>query len=155
MTGKSKTMYCSFCETRFNSKKKLNNHHKAEHTHVKCPDCNKVFPTPDALQRHRYLHKESHRFKCALRDKICAFKSDLDLHMAIHNNNRIWYCTQDGCNQDFKRKSALTVHEVIHKGEDFMCEFPTCSYTNKDLRLVKRHQRVHTRDAKVKCTECA
>ena len=131
-TGKPKIMYCSFCEARFDSKKKLNNHHKAEHTRVKCPDCSKVFPTPDALQRHRYLHKESHRFKCALCNKICAFKSDLDLHMAIHNNDRIWYCTQDGCNRDFKRKSDLTAHEVVHKGEDFMCEFPTCSYTNKD-----------------------
>ena len=138
MTSKPKMMHCCFCEASFDSKNNLNNHHKAEHARVKCPDCTKVFPTPDALQCHRYLHKESHRFKCALCNKICAFKSDLDLHMAIHNNDRICHCTQDGCNRDFKRKSDLTAHEVVHKGEDFMCEFPTCSYTNKDPRLVKR-----------------
>ena len=138
----------------FHSKKELNNHHRMVHTKVKCPDCVKIFPTPDALQRHRYLHNEDHQFKCALCNKTCAFQSDLDLHMAKHSEEKIWYCSYDDCNRDFKQKSDLTAHEVVHKGEDFLCEFPGCSYKNKDPRLVKRHQRVHTKKKMVKCTEC-
>ena len=87
--------------------------------------------------------------------KHFAFNSDLKMHMAIHKEDCKWYCTYDGCERDFKRKSDLTAHEVVHTGETFMCKFSTCNYTNKDPHLVKRHQRVHTRVAKVKCLECA
>ena len=43
---------CCYCEGDevFHSKKELNNHHRMVHTKVKCPDCVKIFPTPDALQ---------------------------------------------------------------------------------------------------------
>ena len=121
---------------------------------MKCPDCDKLFPTPDALSRHRYVHDESHRFKCALCDKIYAFKSDLEQHMLKHTEEKLWYCPHDGCTRDFKRKSDLTAHEVVHTGEDFLCEFPNCIYKNKDPRLVKWHQRVHTKEAKVECPVC-
>ena len=50
--SKGRTMICLYCEHVFHSKKAINDHHKAEHTSVKCPDCPKIFPTPDALQRH-------------------------------------------------------------------------------------------------------
>ena len=153
--SKGRTMICLYCEHVFHSKKAINDHHKAEHTSVKCPDCPKIFPTPDALQRHRYIHDESHQFKCAICNKLCAFQSDLDMHMFIHATDRKWYCPFDGCDRDFKCKSDLTAHEVVHTGETFMCEFSTCTYTNKDPRLVKRHQRVHTQVAKVKCPDCA
>ena len=76
------------------------------------------------------------------------------MHMLKHVEDKRWYCSFDGCNRDFKRKSDLTAHEVVHKREDFICEFPKCSFTNKDPRLVKRHQRVHTREAKVGCPGC-
>ena len=149
----AKNLQCFYCEVICHSKLELNNHHKAEHAKVKCPDCIRVFPTPDALQIHRYLHQESHHYKCALCEKVCAFKSDLDMHKMKHKNEKVWYCPHGGCNRDFKRKSDLTAHEVVHSGEDFICEFPKCGYSNKDPRLVKRHQRVHTKEAKVKCPE--
>ena len=153
--SKSRTMTCFYCEEVFDSKKAINDHHKAEHTKVRCPDCTKVFPTPDALQRHRYIHDKSRHYKCVTCNKLCAFKSDLEMHMTTHKDDRLWYCSYDDCGRDFKRKSDLTAHEVVHTGETFMCEFSTCTYTNKDPHLVKRHQRVHTRVAKVKCPECA
>ena len=155
VTAPKRNIQCYYCETICHSKREINNHHKAEHTTVKCPSCPKIFPTPDALFRHQYIHKATHRFKCALCDRTCAFKSDLNMHMLKHVDDRKWYCEHDGCNRDFKCKSDLTAHEVVHNGEDFICEFPKCKYTNKDPRLVKRHQRVHTREAKVQCPECS
>ena len=75
--------------------------------------------------------------------------------MAKHVEDKRWYCEADRCDKDFKRKSDLTAHEVVHKGEFFICEFPGCKYKNKDPRLIKRHQRVHTKEAKVKCKKCS
>ena len=147
--------YCCYCETTCHSKKEFNRHHKEEHTIVKCPDCPRTFPTPDALQRHRYVHNAAHQFQCNICNKICGFKSDLDLHMLKHVEEKRWYCEADGCDKDFKRKSDLTSHEKVHLGEFFICEFPGCKYKNRDPRLVKRHQRVHTQDARVQCKKCS
>ena len=154
VTAPIRNLQCYYCEAICHSKRELNNHHKAEHTTVKCATCPKIFLTPDALLRHQYIHQESHHYKCPLCDKTCAFKSDLDMHVLKHIDDKIWYCSFDGCTRDFKRKSDLTAHEVVHKGEDFICEFPKCPYSSKDPRLVKRHQRVHTREAKVRCPDC-
>ena len=87
-------------------------------------------------------------------DKMCAFQSDLDQHMSKHNDEKLWICSHNGCTWDFKRKSDLTAHEVVHTGEDFMCEFPNCDFKRKDPRLVKRHQCVHTKETKVECPIC-
>ena len=147
--------YCCYCETTCHSKQEFNRHHKEEHTIVKCPDCPRTFPTPDALQRHRYVHNTAHQFKCNFCNKTCGFKSDLDLHMLKHVESKRWYCEADGCDKDFKRKSDLTSHEKVHLGEFFICEYPGCKYKNRDPRLVKRHQRVHTQEARVRCKKCS
>ena len=149
-----RNIQCYYCEAICHSKREINNHHKSEHTTMKCQACPKIFPTPDALLRHQYIHQESHHYKCALCNKTCTFKSDLDMHMLKHVEDKRWYCSFDGCTRDFKCKSDLTAHEVVHKGEDFICKFPKCQYSNKDPCLVKRHQRVHTREAKVCCPDC-
>ena len=153
-TGPNRNRRCPYCDVVCYSKRDWNIHHKSEHTKVKCPDCPKLFPTPDALNRHRYIHNEEHMFKCDICNKICAFQSDLDQHMSKHSDDKLWYCSYEGCSRDFKRKSDRTAHEVVHTGEDFMCEFPNCDFTRKDPRLVKRHQRVHTKEAKVECPVC-
>ena len=148
---------CCYCDDNevFHSKHELNEHHRRTHTSVQCLDCPRVFPTPDALQRHRYVHDESHQFKCRLCNKVTGFKSDLDMHMSVHYEKKMWPCPYEDCNREFKRKSDLTAHEITHTGEDFICEFAGCKYTNKDPRLVKRHQRVHTKKKMVKCPICS
>ena len=153
-TGPNRNQRCPYCDVVCHSKRDWNIHHKTEHTKVQCPDCHKLFPTPDAMNRHRYVHNEAHKLRCEICDKICAFQSDLDQHMSKHSEDKKWFCSYDDCTRDFKRKSDLTAHEVVHTGEDFMCEFPDCDFKRKDLRLVKRHQRVHTREAKVECPVC-
>ena len=153
-TAPNRSCQCPYCETTCHSKCEWNIHHKTEHAKVKCPECNRLFPTPDALTHHRYMHNESHWFKCTLCDKICSFKSDLEQHMSKHTEAKLWYCSYDGCTRDFKQKSDLTAHEVVHTREDFLCKFLNCVYKNKDPRLVKRHQCVHTKEAKVEYPVC-
>ena len=152
--SKSRNYNCYLCEAICHSKQQLNRHHKSEHAHVKCPTCMKQFPTPNALQHHRYSHRDDYQLTCEFCQEVCAFRSDLINHMEKHKDERPWICAHDGCGRDFKCKSDLTAHEVVHQGEYFICEFLCCNYKNIDPRLVKRHQRVHTKEAKVKCKKC-
>ena len=145
---------CYNCDAVCHSKKQLNRHHKSKHAKLRCPDCNRQFPTPDSLQRHQYTHRQDHQINCNMCEEVFAFASDLANHMEKHKDERPWKCPEEGCTRDFKWKSDLTAHEVVHRGEYFICEFPNCDYKNVDPRLVKRHQRVHTQEKKVKCTEC-
>ena len=68
---------CPLCDKSVNSKKELNDHHRAEHGGVKCPTCHRIFLTTDAYQRHRYVHWAPANFKCDICGKILPFKSDL------------------------------------------------------------------------------
>ena len=147
-------MKCIVCDLVLDSKKQLNHHHRVEHSDVTCPDCDKTFPTPDALQRHRYSHKPDHVYICDVCGKQCAFQSDLDRHKEKHEEERRWHCNEDECGRDFKRKAELVAHQVVHTGELFECEYPGCPYTNRDPRNVKRHYRVHTKEKRVKCKLC-
>ena len=145
---------CITCGKICDSKKRLNDHFRAKHTDVTCPDCERSFPTPDALQRHRYIHKLDHQLSCDICGKECPFHSDLQRHMEKHRDNRLWKCKADDCNREFKCKAELKAHEIVHVGEVFMCEYPGCEYTNNDPRNVKRHYRVHTKEKTVQCKQC-
>ena len=129
-----RNFYCCYCETTCHSKKEFNRHHKEEHTSIKCPDCVRTFPTPDALNRHRLLHSDSHQFRCRICSKICGFKSDLDLHMLKHVEIDAGIVKQMGVTRTSK-KSDLTAHEAVHTGEFFICEYPGCKYKNRDPDL--------------------
>ena len=74
--------------------------------------------------------------------------------MEKHRDDKLWKCNVDDCNREFKCKAELKAHEVIHVGEEFMCEYPGCKYTNKDPRNVKHHYRVHTQEKTIQCKKC-
>ena len=138
----------------FNSKKELNDHHRKEHSGVICPTCGKVCPTTDALQRHRYVHRNPTQHQCKICDKILPFDSDLKRHMKTHTEEKMWECPNANCDRSFKRKADLDLHAVVHSGIKHKCTWPGCKYSNLDPRNVKRHQKSHTQQATVKCPGC-
>ena len=145
---------CILCSKSFNSKKEMNDHHRKKHSGVICPTCNKVCPTTDALQRHRYVHREPTEHKCTVCGKILPFDSDLKRHMKTHTEEKLWECPNTQCDRSFKRKADLDLHFVVHSGIKHKCTWPGCKYSNLDPRNVKRHQKSHTQLATVKCPGC-
>ena len=45
-----RTFTCIDCGAKRKSKQDINRHYWEKHSSIKCPDCDKVFPTPDSLQ---------------------------------------------------------------------------------------------------------
>ena len=45
-----RTFTCIDCGAKRKSKQDINRHYREKHSSIKCPDCDKVFPTPDSLQ---------------------------------------------------------------------------------------------------------
>ena len=112
---KPKKFQCIHCPTVADSKKEMNAHHRSSHGIMTCVDCDKTFPTPDALQRHRYIHQQNHEhFTCEICDYITAFESDMKRHKIQHVDERMWDCTNPNCEKSFKRKSDMTSHAKTH-----------------------------------------
>ena len=145
---------CHFCDKTLNSKKELNDHHRAEHTEVQCPTCHKMFSTADTYQRHRYVHRAPEQYKCDQCGKVLPFESDLIRHKKSHTEDRRWKCAHPTCNRSFKRKADLELHAVVHSGILHKCPEPDCSFSSLDPRNVKRHKKSHTQQATVACPKC-
>ena len=123
---------CPLCDKSANSKKELNDHHRAEHEGVKCPTCHRIFPTADAYQRHRYVHRAPANFKCDVCGKILPFKSDLTRHLKSHVEDKKWLCAHPTCGKDFKHKADLDLHTVTHSGVKHKCTEPGCTFSSLD-----------------------
>ena len=145
---------CHFCDKSLNSKKELNDHHRAKHTGVQCPTCHKMFPTADTYQRHRYIHRVQEQYKCDVCDKVLPFESDLKRHKKSHSNEKMWRCANANCNREFKRKADLELHAVVHSGIRHKCTELGCTFSSLDPRNVKRHAKKHTQEATIACTKC-
>ena len=106
-----------------------------------CVECSKTFPTPDALQRHQYIHSSSRQLlKCEVCGETAAFASDMKRHMAKHVPTKKWFCVYPSCNRDFKRKSDLMSHAITHTGKPKHCPEQGCDYSNVNPCNLKRHE---------------
>ena len=153
--SKGKKYNCIYCSVAKSSKREINEHHRKNHGLMTCVDCSKTFPTPDALQRHRYIHSSTRElFKCETCGETAAFESDMKRHMAKHITTKKWFCVYPGCNRDFKRKSDLTSHAKTHTGPPQQCPQPGCDYSNANPRNLKRHMKSHSDNKPIKCPLC-
>ena len=149
-----RTYTCIDCGAKCKSKHEINQHYQEEHSSIKCLDCDRVFPTPDSLQRHRYTHAARDKFVCDKCGKDYPFESDLNRHKIKCRNKEIktHVCMAASCEKSFMRKADLVSHAQNHTGKVHKCD--QCKYSATDIRYLKQHQRKHSNDLQIKCNIC-
>ena len=125
--SKGKKYKCLYCEVTRGSKREINDHHRKTHGQMTCVECSKTFPTPDALQRHLYIH-----FKR---------KSDLTSH-AITHTGKPKHCPEPGCDYSNVNPRNLKQHMKVHSDtKPIKC--PMCEKRFKHHQQLKRHREDH------------
>ena len=142
---------CFLCGSKFATAKELNTHFCNTHDELICQDCGKGFTSPLSLAKHRYVYKAC-THSCGYCERKFPFKSQKDLHETIHTNTERHKCTVKDCTSSFGCESDLKLHMVVHKTPPIKCDF--CEYTNKDIRNVRQHSRVHSDVKPYKCERC-
>ena len=132
---------CVGCPQKFVNNKELNDHFKNSHPPLTCSDCKKLFSTPSAFEKHKYTHYEF-MYECKTCNKGFHFQSELAAHRQKHIADQGLVCFHPKCGKRFKRSSELNTHLKGHTGKPIKCEH--CEYSNKDIRNVRAHARVHT-----------
>ena len=142
---------CFLCGAKHTTAKELNTHFHNTHDEILCEECNKGFTSPLSLAKHRYMHKACVH-SCGYCEKRFPFKSQKDLHEIIHTSTERFKCKKAGCTSSFGCESDLKLHLIIHDTAPIKCDH--CDYTNRDIRNVRQHSRVHTDLKPYKCEKC-
>ena len=98
-----------------------------------------------------YDHSEDKQFKCKTCQEKFYFNSELTAHRMKHRTEPAFKCMASGCEKIFYRNSDLNAHVPVHSGTIHKCDHPGCTYSNKDQRLLKGHQRSHSTKKTFKC----
>ena len=143
---------CVGCPQKFDNNRELNDHFKNSHPPLTCSDCKKLFLTPSAFEKHKYTHYEF-MFECGKCNKGFHFESELLAHRRKHISDQGLVCFHANCGRRFKRSSELNAHLKKHTGKPIKCAY--CDYTNKDIRNVRAHTRVHLDVQGFVCAKCS
>ncbi|XP_025160430.1 zinc finger protein 888-like isoform X8 [Harpegnathos saltator] len=139
---------CPFCDKRFDSAKKVENHVKYVHRKpYKCDKCKRSCYTQRALNEHKRIHRSDYFFEC----DIChvKYKSMYGLkrhYIRNHSDHESRYICEH-CGRSYKLQIDLTHHmKRTHSSLLQICRF--CGKAVKDVKGHEwRHQR-RTREIK-------
>ena len=139
------------CNAGPKSQNELNTHYRNSHDKVKCYVCHQLFNTPSSLTRHLYWYEiPTKACRCG---KVFCFNSELKSHKLKHRRIRTEHCPHPTCNKSYFSPNDLAKHVKTHSNKVWNCD--KCTYSTKDKRLLKSHQRKHSQPVNYKCDCCA
>ena len=147
---KAKYYNCKYCDSSYDSSRKLTEHHQKHHKILYCKKCNRAFNNPTTYSRHLKGHSSKGQI-CSVCGKAFAYESQLKMHQSVHSNVR-HKCTYVLCTSSFKNIGDLTRHLKLHNAKEHQC--PDCTYSNADLRNFESHRLSHSRITKYTCNVC-
>ena len=100
---------CVGCPQKFDTNRELNDHFRSSHPPLTCSDCKKLFSTPSAFEKHKYIHYEF-MYECETCSKGFHFKCELAMHRRKHIADQGLVCFHAKCRKRFKRNSELKAH---------------------------------------------
>lgn len=140
---------CDVCSATFTSRSRRTRHTRMVHwdkSRPRCSECNQCFDSTEELN----IHRQKHKMKCAVCDKIFLRRDSLREHLLIHNGPKL-PCPY--CQKKFTQNSNLKRHIRIHTGEKpYKCSF--CTKRFGDKSACNSHMRVHTGAERCSCPEC-
>ncbi|XP_067635455.1 uncharacterized protein [Eurosta solidaginis] len=149
---------CKYCERCFTTKDLLKRHLRANHlgdTTHSCESCPLAFRLASELRLHSTTHKDEdpetrERNMKALMEIEAKLKQQA---LKRYKNIQNYQYPCDICGKQFKRKSALKLHKLIHSDEKpHICDF--CEKRFAQAGTLSHHMRTHTGEKPYKCKYC-
>ena len=119
-----KPYQCQECDSSFSLLIEYKMHARQKHAdteRLRCNDCYQVFPDVGSLENHRSLE---HLFECEVCGKRFARLAYLQLHIKVHNGEKVYNCGV--CSQGFDSEIAYRQHMRSHpkptRGKRFHCQ---------------------------------
>ena len=110
--------------------------HKKMSMDIKCTECDQIFVSGQAMQKHRTIVHYPDKYRCQECQKSFSVPSGLQRHMIAHTGIRPFKCDQ--CGRGLKSKPDLEDHMRTHTGEKpFACQH--CSYKGSSTSLLYHH----------------
>ena len=113
----TKPYICHICQKSFNEKGNLKTHYSfhSELRPFKCKLCSKSYKTNSHLKEHVLIqHKMIKKYICSQCNKKFGRISTLKAHIRIHNGEKRFKCTVEGCNKCFVEKGNMEMHVKRH-----------------------------------------
>ncbi|CAG9823423.1 unnamed protein product [Phaedon cochleariae] len=143
---------CPKCDNKFGYflafQRHIINYHSETITCTRCPD-------KHTFKRDEYLahYKQLHRFECDICNKRMSSGYGFQYHIKIHQNDKKYVCTFEGCTRSFLLKDILKKHMLTHtEPRTYPCHL--CDRVFRTLDMYRYHIRHHDGKRNFLCTYC-
>ena len=133
---------CLECEESFTLLYEYKQHVRDMHADtedLRCPECYKVFPDVDHLEKHRNIE---HRLECEICGKTFTRLTNLQQHVRIHSGDKVYNCKfcPEGFDSEYAYKQHMKSHpENQRSKKGFHCQL--CDESFKEPSSLISHYR--------------